>query len=44
MKFLTYNPHQAYLVPPSMKDVLGENRLCFFVHRVDATALLAYSA
>lgn len=34
MKFLRYNPEQAYLLPPSVKDVLGENHLCFFVHRV----------
>jgi len=34
MKFLTYNPDQAYLLPPSVKDVLGEDHLCFFVHRV----------
>ncbi len=31
--FLPYNPDQAYLLPPSVKDVLGENHLCFFVHR-----------
>lgn len=34
MKFLPYNPDQAYLLPPNVKDVLGENHLCFFVHRV----------
>ena len=34
MKFLTYNPDQAYLLPPSVKEVLGEEHLCFFVHRV----------
>ena len=34
MKFLVYNPEQAYLLPPSVKDVLGEKHLCFFVHRV----------
>lgn len=34
MKFLPYNPDQAYLLPPSVKDVLGENHLCFFLHRV----------
>jgi transposase len=34
MKFLPYNPEQAYLLPPSVKEVLGENHLCFFVHRV----------
>ena len=34
MRFLPYNPEQAYLLPPSVKDVLGENHLCFFMHRV----------
>lgn len=34
MRFLTYSPDQAYLLPPSVKDVLGEGHLCFFVHRV----------
>jgi transposase len=34
MKFLSYNPDQAYLLPPSVKDVLGEGHLYFFVHRV----------
>lgn len=34
MKFLPYNPDQAYLLPPSVKEVLGEDHLCFFVHRV----------
>ena len=33
MKFLTYNPEQAYLLPPSVRDVLGENHVCFFLHR-----------
>jgi transposase len=31
--FLEYSPEQAYLLPPSVKDVLGEAHLCFFVHR-----------
>jgi transposase len=31
--FLEYNPEQAYLLPPSVRDVLGEEHLCFFVHR-----------
>jgi hypothetical protein len=31
--FWEYNPEQAYLLPPSVKDVLGEEHLCFFVHR-----------
>lgn len=31
--FYEYNPEQAYLLPPSVREVLGENHLCFFVHR-----------
>ena len=31
--FLEYNPEQAYLLPPSVHEVLGEEHLCFFVHR-----------
>jgi transposase len=31
--FYEYNPEQAYLLPPSVKEVLGEKHLCFFVHR-----------
>ncbi len=31
--FLEYNPEQAYLLPPSVGEVLGEGHLCFFVHR-----------
>ena len=34
MKFLTYNPEQAYLLPPSVREVLGEDQICFFVHQV----------
>lgn len=34
MKFLPYEPHQAWLLPPSVKDVLGSEHLCFFVHEV----------
>ena len=34
MRFLSYNPDQAYLLPPSVREVLGEDHLCFFVHRV----------
>lgn len=33
-RFLPYNPDQAYLLPPNVKDVLGEDHLAFFVHRV----------
>src|SRR5258708_7802457 len=32
-KFLDYNPDQAYLLPPSVRDVLGEGHLCFFLRR-----------
>ena len=31
--FFEYNPEQAYLLPPSVRDVLGADHLCFFVHR-----------
>lgn len=34
MRFLPSSPDPAYLLPPSVKDVLGEGHLCFFVHRV----------
>jgi transposase len=30
--FRDYNPDQAYLLPPSVKDVLGPEHLCFFIH------------
>ncbi|MBI4479150.1 MAG: hypothetical protein HY651_03920 [Acidobacteria bacterium] len=33
MKFLTYNPEQADLLPPSVGEVLGEDDVCFLVHR-----------
>jgi len=36
MRFLPYSPDQAYLLPPSVKDLLGEEHLCFFLHRVVA--------
>jgi len=32
--FYEYNPEQGYLLPPSVREVLGEEHLCFFVHRV----------
>jgi transposase len=35
-KFLDYNPDQAYLLPPSVRDVLGSGHLCFFLRRVVA--------
>jgi transposase len=31
--FYPYNPEQAYLLPPSVRDVLSENHLSFFVSR-----------
>jgi len=34
MRFMPYEPDQAWLLPPSVMDVLGANHLCFFVHRV----------
>jgi transposase len=33
-KFLDYNPEQAYLLPPSVRDVLRPDHLCFFVRRM----------
>lgn len=33
-RFLPYDPEQAYLVPPSVKDELGTDHLCFFVRDV----------
>jgi transposase len=35
-KFLDYKPEQAYLLPPSVSEVLGADHLCFFVRRVVA--------
>jgi transposase len=32
-RFFAYDPNQAYLLPPNVKDVLGREHLCF---RVDA--------
>lgn len=34
MKFLAYNPDQIELLPPSVREVLGKDHLCFFVRRV----------
>jgi len=31
--FYEYNPEQAYLLPPSVREVLGKEHLCFFIHR-----------
>ena len=33
-RFKPYRPEQAYLLPPSVKDVLGAGHLCFFVQQV----------
>jgi transposase len=30
-KFMDYNPDQAYLLPPNVRDVLSPGHLCFFV-------------
>lgn len=42
-KFRTYEPEQAWLIPPSVKDVLGPDHLCYFVHemveRLDTQAM-----
>jgi transposase len=35
-KFLDYSPDQTYLLPPSVRDVLGAGHLCFFIRRVAA--------
>jgi transposase len=35
-KFLDYNPDQAYLLPPSVRDILSPGHLCFFVRGVVA--------
>jgi len=33
-RYLPYCPDQAELLPPSVRDVLGTDHLCFFVHSV----------
>ena len=33
-RFKGYSPDQAYLLPPSVRDELGSDHLCFFVCRV----------
>jgi transposase/IS5 family transposase len=33
-RFLPYNPEQAYLLPPNVKDELGADHLCFFIRDV----------
>lgn len=32
-RFLPYAPEQAYLLPSSVKDELGKDHLCFFIHQ-----------
>lgn len=34
MKFLSYNPDQVYLLPPTVQEVLGGKHLCFFIRRL----------
>jgi len=48
-RFKLYSPEQAYLLPPSVRDELGANHLCFFVRgvveRLDMTVFeRSYSA
>jgi transposase len=48
-RFKPYSPDQAYLLPPSVKDELGEGHLCFFMQKMVARLDLsrfeqAYSA
>ena len=33
-RFKVYSPDQAYLLPPSVRDELGAEHLCFFVRGV----------
>lgn len=33
-RFKVYSPEQGYLLPPSVRDELGSDHLCFFVRRV----------
>lgn len=33
-RFFPYDPNQAYLLPPNVKDVLGGGHLCFWLHGV----------
>lgn len=33
-RFVSYSPEQGYLLPPNVKEVLGSDHLCFFVHEV----------
>jgi hypothetical protein len=33
-QFLPYSPEQALLLPPHVRDVLGADHICFFIHEV----------
>ena len=33
-RFLPYSPEQAYLLPPTVKEVLSANHFCFFVQKM----------
>jgi transposase len=33
-RFLEYSPEQVFLLPPNVREVLGSDHLCFFVHEV----------
>ena len=35
-RFRAYHPEQAYLLPPSVRDELGEDHLCFFIRKLVA--------
>ncbi len=40
-RYLQYNPDQAYWLPPSVKDELGADHLCFFPPRFFSRAVVA---
>jgi transposase len=33
-RYVVYNPEQVWLLPPSVRDELGENHLAVFIHRL----------
>jgi transposase/ribosomal protein S19E (S16A) len=33
-RFVAYSPEQAYLIPPTVKEALGEGHFCFFVQKM----------
>ena len=44
-RFLPYSPDQAYLLPPTVKEVLSEKHFCFFVQKmVSKLDLAAFEA